>query len=204
MLSGWTSPHCICVNYTLFDLLLFGHWYCCLLKHAVFLLFFWLLLSSIRWASLCLFGQQTWMFSCFWKIVQWQCWFSGMKIWEKKSVLCFIAYSSCTPTRGQSDTRSSGSHSDDGSNPADCRGPPHPSRGIHRAAFTWAPALSLHWETPSDILCSESTPRSNLDQAWPAQTRLIPAFGTHSINRRLTNSVQPWFVNPLMAHRNTG
>lgn len=46
------------------------------------------------------------------------------------------AYSSCTPPRGQSDTRSSGSHSDIGSNLVDHREPPHPPSGIHRAAFT--------------------------------------------------------------------
>uniref|UniRef100_A0A8D3D6M2 Pecanex-like protein n=1 Tax=Scophthalmus maximus TaxID=52904 RepID=A0A8D3D6M2_SCOMX len=92
-----------------------------------------------------------------------------------------------TPASCQFNTRSPGSHSDDGPHPTVHVGPPHPPRGIHRAAFTRAPALSLHRETLSDGLLSESTPRSNLDRALPAQTRLIPAFGTHSIN----SSFQP-------------
>lgn len=69
----------------------------------------------------------------------------------------FSACSSCTPTRGKSDTRSSGSHSDAGPHPAECREPPHPTRGIHRAAFTRAPALSLLRVAPGDTLCSKST-----------------------------------------------
>lgn len=90
-------------------------------------------------------------------------------------VSSFTAYSSCTPTRGQSDTRSSGSHSDIGSNPADHRGPSHPPSGIHRAAFTWAPALSQHWETPSDILCSESTLQGWPDPAHPRPDSFQPS-----------------------------
>lgn len=101
--------------------------------------------------------------------------------------LCFTAHPSCTPTRGQSNTGPSRSHSDHGSAPADCRGPTHSPRGIHRAAFTWAPALSLHWETQSDSLCSESTPQSSLDRACPIQTKVIPTFGSHSISSHLTD-----------------
>lgn len=102
--------------------------------------------------------------------------------------LSLSACSSCIPTRGRYNARSTGSHSDDRSIP----GPSHSQRGIHRAAFTWSPALSLHyWQ----FLQWKHT----AVECGPVQSGLIPAFGTHSMNCCWTNSAQPQFGSPLMA-----